>query len=390
MSLKSEILNEALALQKTLTGWRRHLHAYPETGLDVPETAEYIRKILKKMNIPFLADSPYGSVIACLKGDPNGEPMALRADMDALGIPEMNSIDYRSRNDGRMHACGHDGHMAMLLGAAEILSRRELPQDTYLVFQPGEEGPGGAEPIMESRLLQTVRGIFAIHLDPTMPTGSAGINRGRAMAATDNFFITIKGRGGHAGLPHKTVDPIAISAQIINSFQFIVSRLIDPVHPAVITVGTIQGGFMPNAIAEEVKISGTIRTFSQDIRLQIRKELEETTRMFCQRYGGEFQLKVDEEYPALVNSDEMVTYFTETARGLEESINTEILSAPRMTSEDFSYYLMSIPGAFYWLGCSSGEESSYPLHHSRFNMDESALPLGVTLHSLCVLNFQNR
>ena len=390
MNINKEILNESLGLQETLTGWRRHFHTWPETGLDVPETAEYIRTILKERNIPILDNSPKGSVIARLSGDPHGLPMALRADMDALDIPEMNSIEYKSRVEGRMHACGHDGHMAMLLGAADILCRRELPQDTYLVFQPGEEGPGGAYPIMESGLLNPVGGIFALHLDPTKPTGTAGINRGRAMAATDNFFITIKGRGGHAGLPHKTVDPIAISAQLINSFQFIVSRLVDPVHPAVITVGTIQGGYMPNAIAEEVRISGTIRTFSQEIRLQIRKELEKTTGMFCQRYGGEFELQVDEEYPAVINSEKMVAYFTNTAKGLEESISTEILKAPRMTSEDFSYYLRSIPGVFYWLGCRSSEETSYPLHHSLFNIDETALPLGTALHTLCALNFQNR
>ena len=385
MKLYKSILNEALELQTSLIEWRRKFHSHPETGLDVKHTAAAIRILLLEWGIEILDNCPVNSVIARISGNSGGAPVALRADMDALEIPEANTLSYCSTRKGVMHACGHDGHMSMLLGAAKLLSAKELPQDTYLVFQPGEEGPGGALPIMQSGLLSEVKGIFAVHLDPSLPTGTVAVNEGRAMASTDNFFITIKGKGGHAGLPHQSVDPIAVTAQIINSFQFIVSRLIDPVHPAVITLGSIEGGTRPNAIAEEVFLSGTIRTFSEGIREQIRAEIKETLDMFCKRYRGSYELDIQPEYPPVINNREKAVYIHNLAGIIEGEITPQWLDEPRMTAEDFSYYLKEIPGAFYWLGCRGGEDSSYPLHHSRFNMDENVLPLGTAMHTLTAL-----
>ncbi len=385
MKLNKSILDEALELQASLIEWRRIFHSHPETGLDVRHTAATIRTLLLDWDIEILDDCPVNSVIARIPGNPDGAPIALRADMDALEIPEANRISYCSTREGVMHACGHDGHMSMLLGAAKLLSAKKLPQDTYMVFQPGEEGPGGALPIMQSGLLSEVRGIFAVHLDPSLPTGTVAVNEGRAMASTDNFFITVKGKGGHAGLPHQSVDPIAITAQIINSFQFIVSRLIDPVHPAVITLGSIEGGTRPNAIAEDVRLSGTIRTFSEEIREQIRAEIKETLDMFCRRYRGNYNLDIQPEYPPVINNKEMAAFIINQAGQFDGCTVPLWLEEPRMTAEDFSYYLKEIPGVFYWLGCRGGDDSSYPLHHSRFNMDESVLPLGAAMHAISAL-----
>ena len=390
MNLYKNILNEALELQTSLIEWRRNFHSHPETGLDVKHTAATIRTLLLEWGIELLDNCPLNSVIARIPGNPGGAPVALRADMDALEIPEANTLSYSSTREGVMHACGHDGHMSMLLGAAKLLSARDLPQDTYLVFQPGEEGPGGALPIMQSGLLSEVKGIFAVHLDPSLPTGTVAVNEGRAMASTDNFFITIKGKGGHAGLPHQSVDPIAVTAQIINSFQFIVSRLIDPVHPAVITLGSIEGGTRPNAIAEEVRLSGTIRTFSEGIREQIRAEIKETLDMFCKRYRGSYELDIQPEYPPVINNREMAAFIINQAGQFYGRIVPQWLEEPRMTAEDFSYYLKKIPGVFYWLGCRGDDESSYPLHHSRFNMDENVLPLGTAMHVVSALLFAEK
>ncbi|MDC7238720.1 MAG: amidohydrolase, partial [Spirochaetales bacterium] len=246
----------------------------------------------------------------------------------------------------------------------------------------------GALPIMKSGILEPLKGIFGIHLDPLQPCGEAGINRDRAMASTDSFTIVLTGRGGHAALPHQSVDPIAIAAQVVNSLQFIVSRLIDPVQPAVLTLGSINGGYRPNVIPDSVTLTGTIRTFSDSIRSQIRDEIDKTLQMYCTRYGASCTFDLVPGYPPVINHPEMSAYVLDSAALLGDSLAMTEMEQPRMAGEDFSYYLQQIPGAFYWLGCrNEKKECSYPLHHSCFNMDEDVLPLGAALHSLCALNF---
>lgn len=382
------MLKESQSIAPQLTRWRRNFHSHPEMGLDVPFTAETIRNELKNMNIRILEGSPENSVIAMIPGNPEGDPLALRADMDALPIQEKNDFPYCSLSDGKMHACGHDGHMAMLLGAAFLLHKRKLPQNTYFIFQPGEEDPGGAELIMKSGLLDPVKGIFALHLDPSFPSGTIAVSENRAMAATDNFFITIKGKGGHGGLPHLSVDPIAISGQLINDLQYIISRRVDPVQPTVISLGSIQGGSSPNVIPDEVHISGTIRAFSDEIRQQIGSEIREAAISLCKRYGGIATVRIIEDYPAVINNSRMLKYLTIITDKLKGKENSTRYIDPRMTAEDFSYYLQSIPGVFYWLGCSCHPDKAYPLHHPLFNPDESVFPLGTAIHSAIAMNFQ--
>jgi len=385
------ILKKSEQIKPLLVEWRRHFHRHPETGLNVPETAAFIRSLLKEWGIELQDGLPANSIAAVIRGRPEGgPPLGLRADMDALEISEQTGAEYQSGNRGIMHACGHDGHMAMLLGACYLLSREEasLPQDTWFIFQPGEEDPGGAELIMETGLLDHLKGILAIHLDPSLPVGAAGINHGRAMASTDCFHITLTGRGGHAALPHQSVDPIAIAAQVINSLQFIVSRLIDPVQPAVLTLGSIQGGYRPNVIPDEVKLSGTIRAFSEEIRRQIREEIVKTLDMHCKRYGADFTLDLVPGYPPVINDPDMSAFMHQTANLLSKRIRMESMPDPRMAGEDFSYYLKRIPGAFYWLGCGNRSKGiTRPLHHSCFDLDEDVLPLGTALHCAAALSF---
>lgn len=386
------LLQEALDLQDTMIHWRRHFHMYPETALEVPETASFIINFLESNSIEIIDGTPGHTVIAKIKGRNSDNPVGLRADMDALEIPENTELPYSSKNIGKMHACGHDGHMAMLMAAVLLLKKREkeLPQDTYFIFQPGEEDPGGALPIMESGVLDSLKGIFAIHLDPQQTCGRGGINPNRAMASTDSFNIVLTGKGGHAALPHQSVDPIAISAQVVNSLQFIVSRLIDPVQPAVLTLGSIQGGYRPNVIPDSVSLSGTIRTFSEEIRKQIQQEIENTLSMYCSRYKASYTFDLIPGYPPVINDPLMSSFVLESSKSLNNNLILEEMPQPRMAGEDFSYYLEKIPGAFYWLGCRNEKKKcNFPLHHSCFNMDEDALPLGAVMHCLCALNFQS-
>lgn len=387
------LLEEARSLQEEMTGWRRDLHKNPEIGLEVPETAAYITGFLERNSVEILKESPGHTVIARLKGQNSRNPVGLRADMDALEIPENTALPYASAHKSRMHACGHDGHMAMLMASILLLKRRQkdLPQDSYFIFQPGEEDPGGALPIMKSGILDSLKGIFGIHLDPQLPSGRGGINRDRAMASTDSFNIVLTGKGGHAALPHQSVDPIAIAAQVINSLQFIVSRLIDPIQPAVLTLGSIQGGYRPNVIPDSVSLSGTIRTFSQEIRTQIQQEIENTLSMYCRRYHASYSFDLLPGYPPVINHPEMSAFLLDTAGKIKSHFLLEEMEQPRMAGEDFSYYLQKIPGAFYWLGCRNEEKGCiYPLHHSCFNLDEAVLPLGAAMHSLTALEFAGR
>ena len=386
------LLVEAREIQDTLVKWRRHFHQNPETGLDVSETAAYIRNILIENHLEILEKTPGHTVIALLRGKDSLNPIGLRADMDALSIPENTGLPFASVHGNRMHACGHDAHMAILLGAAVLLSRRHeiLPQHTYFIFQPGEEDPGGALPIMESGVLKNLKGIFALHMDPLQNCGTGGINRDKAMASTDCFHISLTGRGGHAALPHQSVDPIAMAAQVINSLQFIVSRLIDPVEPAVLTLGSINGGYRPNVIPDSVTLSGTIRTFSEPLRLQIQQEIRKTLEMYCTRYGATYKLDIVPGYPTVINTPSMCDFILESSLDLGDAFQMREMKQPRMAGEDFSYYLQEFPGAFYWLGCrNEDKECSFPLHHSRFDLDEDSLPLGTVLHCLCALNFSN-
>jgi len=384
------LLFEAEKIRNDIVKWRRELHSHPEIGLEVPQTARYISTLLTNNGIEILENTPGYTVIAVVRGQDSNNPVGLRSDMDALEIPEKNQLYYTSQSPDRMHACGHDGHMAMLLGAAILLNdwRDKLPQDTYFIFQPGEEDPGGAQPIMESGVLKPLKGIFGIHMDPLLPCGSGGINRDKAMASTDCFYIELTGIGGHAALPHQSVDPIAIAAQVITSLQFIVSRLIDPVEPAVLTLGSIKGGYRPNVIPDSVSLSGTIRTFSEDIRIQIQQEIRKTLEMYCSRYGATFTLDIIPGYPPVINTPSMCDFILHISEKLNKKLIIKEMKQPRMAGEDFSYYLQKIPGAFYWLGCrNESKDCVYPLHHSHFNLDEDSLILGTLMHCLCALNF---
>ncbi len=380
------VQKEAESIKDFIIAIRRDIHQYPETGYEVFRTADKVAETLRSLGIEVRTEVGKTGVIGTLKGTGEGKTIALRADMDALDIDEKNHVEYKSKIAGKMHACGHDAHTAMLLGAAKILTgmKDKIKGNVIFVFQPAEEGPvpGGAKLILEEHLLDSVDGIFAMHVDPLLPTGKIAINRKEAMASTDFFDIVLKGKSGHAALPHKTIDAISMAGQLINSVQYIVSREIDPSEPGVISICKIKGGVMSAAIAEEVLMSGTIRALSQDTRELLLNRFEDMIRNSAQMYKGTYEYKLTNGYPPTINHEDMSEFVKNVCMQVIGKEHILTLDKPKMTGEDFSYYLQKIPGAFFWLGCGNKEKGiDKPLHHQCFDIDENALCIGTALHA---------
>lgn len=362
-----------------LVNIRRKLHQVPETEFDLGNTLNVVKRELDKMNLKVFENYGKSSIVALIEGKNKGKTIALRADMDALPIIEENECEYKSKNEGKMHACGHDGHMAMLLGAAEILCRNKdtLNGNVKLIFQASEEGPGsGAKLLANDGVLDDVESIVALHLTNEFPVGVLAANVGPAMASARKFDIDIIGKGGHAGLPHEAVDAIALTVKLINDIQYIISRETDPFESAVINIGTINGGFASNVIAEKVSISGTIRTYSLELESKIMKKIKNLLDSMALVNGAKYEFNYNDGLPPLYNDEEIVNKISEaalTAAGRK----LEILKKPKMGSEDFVYYLEKTKGCIIWLGGGNKDKGfDKSLHNSRFDFDENALKIG--------------
>ncbi len=379
-----EIKDRALELFPRLREWRRTLHQHPELGFDLDWTAAYVAGELRKMGV-----SPHTGVgISGITVDVGeGEHMvALRADMDALPILEKNDVPYRSLNEGRMHACGHDAHTAMLLGAVKIIlemhQEGKLPGRVRFLFQPNEEGQeqgGGALLMIRDGALDGVETIFGQHVDPELYVGTAATRPGPMMAEADVFRLTVKGRQSHAAYPHQGVDAIAISAHVVSAVHQVVSRRVNPVNPAVVTIGEIHGGTKPNVLAGEVAMTGTIRTFSTEDRDVIEKEIENAGSI-AKSLGGDYVVDFQHGTPPLVNDPELTEFVMEEAQKLLGTENV-FEAQMRMGGEDFAFYAQKVPGAFVRLGVRAPGERVRPLHTNTFDLDENALPLGAALLS---------
>lgn len=367
-----------------LAGWRRRFHREPEMSFQERRTAEAIAAELGRLGLAVRAGVGGTGVVASLKGKAGGRCVALRADMDALPLQEETGRPYRSRIPGRMHACGHDAHCAILLGAARLLSREKsgIRGTVKFLFQPGEETPpGGALGMIRDGALENPKAdaVFGLHMDSSLPTGKIGIRVGPMMAASDNFRILVRGRGGHAARPHNCLDPVLAAAQIVAALQAIVSRRVDPARPAVVTVGRIAGGTKHNIIPEAVELEGTARSIdphtARMMPVWIKEAAENTAR------AGGLSAKVDYErgYPVLSNDPKMAAFARETAIELFGRSSVVEINEPLMGGEDFAYYLKKAPGAFLRLGSRSGPSTSYPWHHPKFDIDERALPVGARL-----------
>ncbi|MEE8342040.1 MAG: amidohydrolase [Candidatus Neomarinimicrobiota bacterium] len=382
------ILPEVNAIKNELIANRRELHKFPELGFNEHRTAKFIADKLKSYGIDVKSGIGKTGVIGNLKGNDGGKTIALRADMDALPVQETGDIAYKSQNDGVMHACGHDGHMAMLLGAAKILSqsKESLPVNIRFIFQPAEEGEGGAQYMIADGCLENVDEIYGMHLWNYQPYGEIGVKSGAVMAAADIIDITIKGIGGHGATPQGTVDAIVTASNLIMNFQTIVSRNTDPLENTVITIGKIAGGHGFNIIADEVRLRGTARAMTEKNRMMIKTRIQEIIDGVAKASGATINLDYQDGYPPTINDEDATKAVQRSANKIVG--NRVVEPYLTMGAEDFSYYLQKIPGCFFFIGSAPPdlELLSVPHHCSHFDIDERALLVGASMFVQLILD----
>ena len=368
-------LKEALKIREEIIAWRRDFHMHPELGYEEERTSKIVEEHLREWGYKI---KRVGTGIIADIGK-EGKTVALRADIDALPVQEENDVPYKSRIPGKMHACGHDAHTAMLLGAAKIIGehKEELPNKVRLIFQPAEEGGNGALKMIEGGALEGVNAIFGLHVWMELPSGVVGIREGPFMAGVGRFDVEIEGKGGHGASPHETIDPVPIAAQAILAFQTIISRNLNPLESGVVSVGTIKAGEAFNVIPERVYINGTYRFFTQETKKLIEKRVEEVLKGIALANNASYKLKIEEVAPPTINDSQMASLAKRVAQKLELKIEEVPKS---MGSEDFAFYLQKVPGAFIALGIKNEEKGIiHPHHHPKFNVDEEVLPLGTAL-----------
>ena len=377
------ILNSINQMFDEMKSWRQDLHSIPEIGLEEYETSKYIKKKLSEFKIEYSEGYSSTGVVAWVKGKKgnSSKSIGLRADFDALPMPEKNNFNYKSKNVGMMHACGHDGHTSMLLGAAKYLSENfDFDGTVYFIFQPGEEGFGGGKIMIDDGLFRDFKidEVYALHNWPELPLGHFGVNSGPMMAAVDEFDIIIKGKGGHAAIPQLAIDPVIIASQIVLALQTIVSRSTNPVDKAVVSITKINGGTAYNVIDDSVKLSGTIRTFEEKTRSFIAKKIEDISKGIASSNGGTAVIEFDlvNKYPPTINSKKESEFASEVAKKLvgNEKVITDI--NPSMGGEDFSYLLNEKPGSYLYIG-QADKNHNANLHTSNYDFNDNLLPIGV-------------
>ncbi len=379
---RADLFGRAQALLPRLSAWRRHLHAAPELSYHEEATRDYVGAELRALGFDTRPVAGTG-LVARMKGETSPRPVvALRAELDALPIREANDVEYRSKNEGVMHACGHDAHMTMVLGAALLLKEcaPEMLASTVLIFQPAEEvPPGGARRLLEDGVLEEeqVSAIFALHVDPRYPAGRLLLKRGPLMAASDRFTLDVIGKGGHGGYPHLTVDPIVVAAQIVLGVQTIVSRRLEPTEPGVISIGTIAGGTADNVIPDRVSITGTLRSHSPEVRKALPDWIRQAAEGIAAGCGARVEFAYLPGHPGLSNDPGVIDGIRSILEPALGPDNVMDLPRPIMGGEDFSHYLERYPGAFLRLGVRNEAEGIvHPIHSARFDIDERALATG--------------
>ncbi len=389
---QSHIRPAIQALQPQLVEWRRQLHQKPELGFRETLTAEFIARKLTDWGIEHQIEIAKTGIVATIASEKPGPVLAIRADMDALPIQEENEVSYRSQHDGVMHACGHDGHTAIALGTAYYLSQY---RDTFagtvkLIFQPAEEGPGGAKPMIEAGVLQNpaVDAIIGLHLWNNLPLGTVGVRTGALMAAVELFRCTIQGKGGHGAIPHQTVDSIVVGAQVVNALQTIVARNVDPIDSAVVTVGKFHAGNAHNIIADTAHLSGTVRYFNPALEGFFHKRVEQIIAGICQSHGATYELEYYSLYPPVINDGAIADLVRSVAENVVEPAAGIVPECQTMGGEDMSFFLQQVPGCYFFLGSANVDKGlAYPHHHPRFDFDETALGMGVEIFARCVEKF---
>ena len=374
------VLNRIAEFQPEIAAWRRDLHAHPELLFDVHRTAGIVAEKLRAFGCDEVVTGLGRTGVVGIingRGNTSNRTIGLRADMDALSITEKTGAAYASTVDGKMHACGHDGHTAMLLGAAKYLAEtRNFDGRVAVIFQPAEEGGGGGRVMIEDGLIDrfAITEVYGMHNWPGMPVGQFGIRTGGIMAATDRFYIDIEGRGGHAARPQQTIDPIIVAAQMVTALQTIVSRNLDPLESAVLSVTMIEAGEADNVISRTAKITGTVRTLDSGVQDFIEQRLVEMVPQFADSFGARASIRYVRGYPVTVNAPEQTAFAADVAREIVGADRVDDDTVPSMGGEDFSFMLNERPGAYIFIGNGDSTE----LHTDTYDFNDDAIPVGVS------------
>ncbi len=388
-----DILKEARGIEPEIIRTRREIHEKPELAYHEEATARLVANRLEGLGIEVKTGVGGTGVLGTLRGGKDGKVVALRADMDALPLEEMADVEFKSKVKGVMHACGHDTHVAMLLGAANLLAkhRNELQGTVKFLFQPAEEhgGRGGAKPMIEDGVMRNpkVDYVFGLHIEGDHKAGVFGLRGGAIAAAPDRFEIKILGSGGHGSAPHQTIDPVYVAAQVIIAIQGVSSRMIDPVQPFVISIGAVHSGTKENIIPDEAMLEGTIRTLDEATRRRAKAKVAEVAKGVCRAFGAKALVEFEEDaYPVTVNNEKVTELARRVLRklpGVKVTVNE-----PQLGGEDFSRFLHEAPGTFYFLGTKNAAKGCvYPNHSSRFKVDEDVLKLGAASLALLAMEF---
>jgi amidohydrolase len=384
------MLKKAHTLAEEIIEWRRDFHMHPETGFEVHRTAGIVADELEKLGYRVKRGVGKTGVVAELG---TGHPVvALRADMDALPIQELNEYDYKSTIDGKMHACGHDSHTAMALAAATILADEKFPGTVRFLFQPSEEvgddeGKSGAMRMVEDGAAEGIDFVIAQHIDPLTPVGTLGISAGPVSGGVDSWFATIYGKGGHGAHPNKTIDTFYLTAHVILALNAIVSRRLDPFAPAVVSIGSVNGGFTENVIPESVRITGTLRYADPEVYSHIKEEIQRAFEI-TRTLGGDYDLEFEYGGPPMVNNEHVSEVIRRVAENLLGKENVH-KAHKTLGAEDFGSFMEHAPGAMYSIGVQKKGHEEYPLHHPKFDLDEQALPVGTAVLVETALKFLN-
>jgi amidohydrolase len=380
MTVTDGVILEVEALFDQLVAWRRDFHQHPELGFEETRSARVIAAYLQELGLEVQTGIGQTGIVGTLEGGAPGSTLMLRFDMDALPIQEANDLPFASRVPGRMHACGHDGHMAIGLGAATLLARQqaELAGRVKFVFQPAEEGLGGAIAMIADGVLDDPHpdAALALHLWNHLPYGKVRVTPGPAMAASSTFTLTVQGKGGHGAAPHKANDPVLAAAHIVAALQSIVSRNIDPLNSVVVTIGEFSAGTTFNVIPETAVLRGTVRSYDNDTHRLIYRRILEMAKNMATAFGCEASMETVAIVPAVVNDAGVAEIVRQAAAGVVGADN--VVAGRDMASEDMGHFLEEVPGCYFFIG-SAGEapELSFPHHHPRFNFDERALLVGL-------------
>ena len=372
-----KIIEDLLSAKPELTKWRRDIHAHPEIAFEEHRTASIVAEKLKEFGLEVETGIAGTGVVGRLTRGRGNRAIGLRADLDALPIQEANDFAHKSTNPGKMHACGHDGHTTMLLGAAQHLAAKGNFEGTvYFIFQPAEENEGGGRAMVEDGLFERfpMEAVYAMHNIPGIPVGKFAVKSGPMMAAFDIFELTVTGQGGHAAMPHLPIDPVVIGTKIVDAYQTVISRIIEP---AVLSVTQLHGGDAYNVIPNEVEIKGCTRCFSPQVQGKLETEMKRIANEMCAAWGATCEFKYERRYPPTINSDQEARLAGDVAIEIAGPENVNLRPKPAMGSEDFAYMLQEKPGAYIWIGNGDGEGSCM-VHNPGYDFNDEILPIGAT------------